>query len=333
MTKVRLHVHGGDKSGTEVTFEELSAAMAEVTSGWIDIYQPEEGSARTFLEKGMGFFHLAVDDCFEEPGSRGFVYEDHKFIAFKARDQDRELDTEYLRAFLNDHWLVTVRHAHMPGIREFRKRYHSPKVKRRSKMGSEYLLYELLDSVADDWYQILDGKSLRLDELEHQVFDPNHQYPDLLENLHELKGDLREIAKSTTPLYEVIQKMLRIGEDFVTDETKVYFDDLGDLTLSLIRRVENYNSGAASTRDTYISQSHMRAAEAQAEAGEVMRLLTIIATIMLPITAIASIFGMNVESFGSGNGPVDLTIILGLMAGIGGVMLLWLYAKGYIGKR
>jgi magnesium transporter len=77
----------------------------------------------------------------------------------------------------------------------------------------------------------------------------------------------------------------------------------------------------------------MRLAESQAETAEVMRLLTIIATIMLPITAVASIFGMNVHSFGAGNGPVDLMTILAVMGGIGCSMLLWLYMKGYIGKR
>jgi magnesium transporter len=333
MTKVRLHIHGGEKGGSEVTFDELSAAMAEISGGWIDIHRPEEDSCRPFLEGEMGFFHLAVDDCFAEPVSGGFVYDDHKFFAFKARDQDRDLDTEHLRAFLKGEWLVTVRHAHMPGINEFRKRFYTTKVKRLAKIGSEYLLYELLDSVADDWYKVLEKKSHRLDELEDQVFDPSQTFPDLLEDLHELKRDLREVAKSTTPLQEVVHKMLRTGENFVTEETLVYFQDLDALTQDLVRRVENYNSGAASTRDTYISQSHMRAAEAQAEAGEVMRLLTIIATIMLPITAIASIFGMNVSSFGAGDGPVDLKLILGIMGATGGVILLWLYSKGHIGRK
>ena len=200
-------------------------------------------------------------------------------------------------------------------------------------MKSEYLLYQLLDSVAVDWTKVLIRKSERLDEIEDQVFDPHHVYPNLLENLHEMKGDLREIAKSTTPLDEVVQRMLRSDEGFITEETKLYYRDLADLTHSIGTRVENYTSGAASTRDTYISQTSMRLAESQAEAAEVMRLLTIIATIMLPITAVASIFGMNVESFGAGSGPIDLTIILGVMAVIGFGMLLWLYVQGYIGKQ
>jgi magnesium transporter len=317
----------------DTSLDELSTIMADNSCGWIDIFQPEEDVTREFLEGEMNFHHLAVDDCFEEPASRVFVYDVHKFTTFKARDADRELDTEYLRAFLKDGWLITVRHAHMPGIAEFRKRIKSKDFNKGEEMKSEYLLYQLLDSVADDWTKVLISKSERLDEIEDQVFDPNQVYPNLLENLHEMKGDLREIAKSTTPLDELVQQILRSDEGFVTDETELYYRDLADLTHSIGTRLENYSSGAASTRDTYISQTSMRLAESQAETAEVMRLLTIIATIMLPITAVASIFGMNVHSFGAGNGPVDLMTILAVMGAIGCSMLLWLYMKGYIGKR
>ncbi|MDG1541812.1 MAG: CorA family divalent cation transporter, partial [Candidatus Thalassarchaeaceae archaeon] len=230
-------------------------------------------------------------------------------------------------------WLITIRHAHMPGIAEFRKRIRSKSFMKDGMMNTEYLLYQLLDSVADDWMKVLSRQSERLDELEDQVFDPTQKFPNLLEDLHEIKGELREIAKSTTPLDDLIQGMLRSTDGFVTEETDLYYRDLADLTHSIVTRVENYSSGAASTRDTYISQTSMRLAESQAETAEVMRLLTIIATIMLPITAVASIFGMNVQSFGAGTGPVDLTVILALMAGIGGGLLMWLYFKGYIGGK
>ena len=333
MTRVRVHTGEVNAEMEDTSLDELSTVMVDNSCGWIDIFQPEEEETREFLGSELSFHHLAVDDCFEEPASRVFVYDTHKFATFKARDADRELDTEYLRAFLKDGWLITVRHAHMPGIAEFRKRIKSKDFKKDGEMKSEYLLYQLLDSVADDWTKVLIRKSERLDEIEDQVFDPHHVYPNLLENLHEMKGDLREIAKSTTPLDELVQRILRSDEGFVTDETKLYYQDLADLTHSIGTRLENYSSGAASTRDTYISQTSMRLAESQAETAEVMRLLTIIATIMLPITAVASIFGMNVESLGAGNGPVDLMTILAVMGGIGCSMLLWLYMKGYIGKR
>lgn len=146
-------------------------------------------------------------------------------------------------------------------------------------------------------------------------------------------GDLREIAKSTTPLDDVVQGIVRSKDDFVTKDTELYYRDLADLTHGLVTRVENYSSGAASVRDTYISQTSMRLAESQAEAAEVMRLLTIIATVMLPITAVASIFGMNVNSLGANSGAIDFAHILALMGAIGGGMLLWLYFKGAIGGR
>lgn len=331
MTRVRVHTGEVGADMVDTNLSELPSLMQEHKSGWIDIFQPDEEPTRNFLLDTMGFHHLAVDDCFEEPASRHYVYDNHKFTTFKARDADRELDTEYLRAFLIDDWLITVRHAHMPGIAEFRKRIKAKDFKKSGNIKSEYLLYQVLDSVADDWTRMLIRKSERLDELEDQVFDQTQKYPDLLENLHELKGDLREIAKSTTPLDEVVRAMLRLNDGFVTEATELYYRDLSDLTHAIVTRIENYSSGAASTRDTYISQTSMRLAEAQAEAAEVMRLLTIIATVMLPITAIASIFGMNVQSFGAGNGPIDLKIILGIMSGIGGGIILWLYLKGYIG--
>ncbi len=333
MTKVRVHTAEVGVEMVDTTLAELPAFMAGHDGGWIDIYQPEESEARDFLQLQMKFHHLAVDDCFEEPTARNYVYYNHKFVSFKARDADRELDTEYLRAFLCEGWLVTVRHSHMPGIAEYRKRIKSKDFLSGQKPVAEYLLYQLLDAVADDWTKVLIRKSNRLDELEDQVFDPNNKYPNLLQDLHQLKGDLREIAKSTTPLDEVVQEMLRSKDGFITKNTELYYRDIADITRGLVTRVENYSSGAASTRDTYISQTSMRLAESQAETAEVMRLLTIIATVMLPITAVASIFGMNVGQLGSGSGPIDLSHILILMGGIGGGMLLWLYLRGAIGGR
>ena len=250
MTRVRIHTGEVGAEMEDVDYTDLPSRISAESGGWIDIFQPEEETARAFLQDEMGFHHLAVEDCFEEPGSGSFVYENHKFVTFKARDADRELDTEYLRAFLNDGWLITVRHAHMPGIAEFRKRLKDKDFRRDGSMNSEYLLYQLIDSVADDWNKLLHKKSERLDELEDQVFDPHNKFPNLLEDLHELHGDLREITKSTTPLDDVVQTMARPNGDFVTEQTQVYYRDLAQLTRSIRGRVENYNAGVAATRDT-----------------------------------------------------------------------------------
>ena len=331
MVTIQLHTRDGERKGSEIAISELSDAMSASDSGWVDIRYPDE-DVRAWLQNEMHFHHLAVDDCFAEPVSKAYVYDEHKFVTFAARDADHELDTEHLRAFLSGPWLVTVRDAELPGLADFRRRFHSSKSRKRADLGSDYLLYDLLDAVADDWYRLLDRFSDKLDELEDQVFDPSRKYPNLLEDLHELKGDLREISKSTTPLNEIVQRMLRPDEEFVSPETEDYFRDLGDLMRSLARRVENYNAGAASTRDTYISQYSMRLAEEQASVGEVMRTLTIIATIMLPLTLIAGVFGMNTDvlPFASGDGFWYIITAMGLFSGL---MLLWFHGKGWIGSK
>ena len=93
MTRVRVHTGKAGADMEDSSLSDLSKLMSENSGGWIDIFQPEEGPTRDFLQQKMGFHRLAVDDCFEEPASRNFVYINHKFTTFKARDADRELDT------------------------------------------------------------------------------------------------------------------------------------------------------------------------------------------------------------------------------------------------
>ena len=76
----------------------------------------------------MNFHQLAVEDCFDIPVSRAERFVNHRFVAFKARDQDKQLDTEYLRVFLTEHNVVTVRHSKIPAINQFKGRYRSARL-------------------------------------------------------------------------------------------------------------------------------------------------------------------------------------------------------------
>ena len=176
----------------------------------------------------------------------------------RARDADKEIDTEFLCVFVTDELLVTVRHSAMPAVKNFGKRFGSKKIQRRVGLGAEYLLYEILDAIADDWYRILRGYSTQIDELEDRVFDPNMKYPNMLQELHVLKQDLREISKSVTPLHEVVSRMMRPDQEYITESCMMYWEDIFDVLTKLKNDVENYNAGAVSTRDTYLSQSPMR---------------------------------------------------------------------------
>jgi len=332
MATITLRVSGDRaKDGEEIAVADLSAALAAAKGlAWIDIRNPDADVRKWLL--AQGYHEMAVEDCFKEPVSKAYVYDNHRFVVVRPRDADRDIDTEFLCVFVTEELLVTVRHSAMPAVKNFARRFGSKKIQRRAELGAEYLLYEMLDAIADDWYRILGGYSERIDELEDRVFDPNVKHPDLLQDLHELKQDLREISKSVTPLHDVVSRMMRPDQDYITDSCMMYWQDILDVLDKLKSDVESYNAGAASTRDTYLSQSTMRLAETQAEANDVIRILTILATLMFPITAIASIFGMNIEVFGASSEMFGFTEILGLMGMTSALILGFFYYRGWLSR-
>ena len=332
MATITLRVSGDRaKHGEEIAVEDLSAALDAADGlAWVDIRNPDADERKWLL--AQGYHEMAVEDCFKEPVTKAYVYDTHRFVVVRARDADKEIDTEFLCVFVTDELLVTVRHSAMPAVKNFGKRFGSKKIQRRVELGAEYLLYEILDAIADDWYRILRGYSTQIDELEDRVFDPNMKYPNMLQELHELKQDLREISKSVTPLHEVVSRMMRPDQEYITESCMMYWEDIFDVLTKLKNDVENYNAGAVSTRDTYLSQSTMRLAETQAEANEVIRILTILATLMFPITAIASIFGMNIEVFGASNEMFGFTEILVLMGLTSTLILGFFYYRGWLSR-
>ncbi len=333
MSTIRLLTASTGKAGEKtLQIEQLAKSLQSINSGWLDILNPGEAEKQFMLDE-LGFHPLAVEDCFADPVDRAEHYDNHRFVVLKARDADSELDTEYLLVFLSDSLLVTVRNTVLPSVERFRGRYRSIRRQKRLERGPEFLLYELLDSVADDWMDILSTYSDKLDDLEDRVFDPRTRYSNLLESLHQLKQDLREIQKSIIPFQNIVGRLMRPDEEFISKENHLYFRDLADVIKGLVIRVENYSAGATSTRDTYLSEVSVRLSESNSRLSEVMTTLTVIGSIMLPLSLIAAIFGMNVSAFGAGEGDLGLTEILLLMAGFAGIMLFYFYRKGWIGPQ
>ena len=327
MSTIRILTASTGKAGEKtLQTEDLVTALANIKSGWLDILNPGEAEKKYMLEK-LNFHPLAVEDCFADPVDRAEHYETHRFVVLKARDADSELDTEYLLVFLTDNLLVTVRNTVIPAVERFRDRYRSIRRQKRLEKGPEFLLYELLDSVADDWMDILSNYSDKLDNLEDRIFDPHNSYSNLLESLHQIKQDLREIQKSIIPLQNIVGRLMRPDEEFISEENYLYFRDLADVIKGLVLQVENYSSGAASTRDTYLSQVSVKLSESNSRLSEVMTTLTVIGSIMLPLSLIAGIAGMNVGS------DFDFTQIVSVMIGFAGIMLFYFYRKGWIGPQ
>ena len=330
MVELRFQTReSGRLASDQTTLKNVTAMLKESRCAWLDILHPDKNVRQFLLE--LGIDELAVEDCFGDAANTVQRFDGHNLIVIKARDADNRLDTEPIVILEVNDLMITVRHTKIPAINAFANRFKRADDEELN-LGTDYLLYELLDSVADDWVPILNEYSDELDELEYRVFDPGKKYDNLLEGLHELKKHLRETSKSIESLQSALLKLLRPGERMVSKKSMRLFEDLQQMTTTLVKRISNYSAGATSTRDTYLSHVNLGLAKSNAQLTEVMTTLTIIGAIILPLTLIAGIFGMNVEAFEAGKGFLDLWQIVGLMGAFSLLMLIYFWRRGWLSR-
>ena len=328
MAELRLQTTGaGVISSSEFTLSEVEAVVKGKGTTWLDILKPDE-EVKVWLED-IGIDELAIEDIFGHASDTVQRFHGHRFVVVRARDADNRLDTEPVAIILRDDMMITVRGTRIPALDVFSRRLKTADDDDVA-IGVDFLLYELLDSIADDWTPILSEYSNKLDDLEYQVFDPSRSYENLLEGLHDLKRLLREASKSIESLQAACLRLLKPGERLINESSLEYFTDLQQLVITLVKRCTAYSAGATSTRDTYLSHVSMDLALSNAKLTEVMTTLTIIGAIMLPLTLIAGIFGMNTQL------PAQLdeiggfwTIMVGMLI-FSIVMLSWFHRKEWI---
>jgi magnesium transporter len=328
MAEVRLQTsNDGIFKGDDFTLDSIFDIVRTGGLTWVDILRPDE-EVRAFLSDSVNVDELVIEDIFGDASTTIQRFDDHRFITLQVRDSDNRLDTEPVAIILKDSLLITIRSTRIPAIEVFSKRMKKADAE-DLELGIDFLLYELLDSIADDWTPRLSSYSDELDRLEFQVFDPSETYDNLLEGLHSLTRQLREAYKSIESLHSILIWMLKPGEHLISKETERYFLDTQQLVTTLVKRCNNYSVGATSTRDTYLSHVSLRLAESNARLSEVMTTLTIVGAIMLPLTLIAGIFGMNNEDL-----PEDAIGgfwgIIGLMSAFAFVMMIYFWWRGWL---
>ncbi|HSW62752.1 MAG TPA: magnesium/cobalt transporter CorA [Dissulfurispiraceae bacterium] len=152
------------------------------------------------------------------------------------------------------------------------------------KMGADYLAYTLLDTIVDNYFVILEQMGERIELLENELItNPTRK---TLRMIHTLRGDALFLRRTAWPLREVINSFTRGDSPFITDATRVYLKDVYDHTIHAIDTLETYREMLAGMLDIYLSSMSNRL-------NEVMKVLTIIATIFMPLTFLAGVYGMN----------------------------------------
>jgi magnesium transporter len=256
-------------------------------------------------------------------------YENFVFVVMKMLRYDealRTIDGEQISMVLGPDFVISFQERAGDVFEPVRQRIRTRESRLR-KSGADYLVYRLLDTVVDNYFTILEKIGDRIEDLEAKVMeDPSQQS---LRELHKLKREVIFLRKSIWPLREVISGLCRNETRLIEQTTLVFLRDVHDHALQVIDTLENFREMLTGLLDVHISSTGQRM-------NEVMKVLTIIATIFIPLTFIAGIYGMNFDRGASPWSMPELGWAWGypsallLMAVVAALMVIYFRKKGWL---
>ncbi len=276
---------------------------------WIHIESPRTAD-RDWLEDNFDFHPLDMEDVYSRNQRPKLdQYADFVFIVlhFPLFDKDSgRILTAELDLFLGPDYLITLPNIPLPPLSAMFERYREKEDLRQEvfSKGSGYLLYKIVDTGVDASFPMLRKTGLKLERLEDDIFEGRSS--EIVRDLSEAKQEIINFRKIVRPQRAVLRDLERTKQRYLQDELEIYFDDISDAAERIWDTLENYKEvieGLESTNESVLSH----------RLNDSFRVLTAASVILLPLTLIASIFGMNVHFPGEGEG-VTFFFILGLMA-------------------
>jgi len=236
--------------------------------------------------------------------------------------------SEQVSIYVGQQFVITLQEISGDTFDAIRKRLRTEGSHIR-RMGSDYLAYTLIDSVIDAYFPVLEQYGELVEELEIEVIE--RPSPDDILKIHALKRDLLSIRRALWPMRDMLSSILRDDSSLLHDSTRIYLRDCHDHTIQLIDMVETYRELTSGLVDVHLSSVSNRM-------NEVMKVLTIIATIFIPLTFIAGIYGMNFDPEVSAwnmpelKSPYGYVGVMAAMAAIAFGLLGWFRYKGWLGN-
>lgn len=215
------------------------------------------------------------------------VHEDYIYFVMRMiYIKDNKLVNEQFSLVLGSNFVLTFQEIKGDVFNALRERLRSLKFK-ITKSHADYLAYSLIDIIIDNYFEILEFFGEEIDKLEEGLFISTSN--DLLNNIHSMRKELTMLKKTIWPVREMVSGFEKTESHLVKKSTKIYIRDIYDHTIHIIEHIDNYREVASGIRDTYLTNLSNKM-------NEIMKTLTIISTIFIPLTFIAGIYGMNFEN-------------------------------------
>jgi magnesium transporter len=273
----------------DLPLEALRAALDERGAMvWIDMMAPTHDEYHLILEQTFHFHPLAIEDTISDMHlPKVDDYGAYLYLVFHTvslGDQPMDLDTEEVDVFLGARYLITIHESTRRSIdRCWHTEYHTIHGLARSPA---LLLYELLDSQIDNYIPIIDAFEEKIEQLGDDIFAAGENQRSLLDRLLTAKSSALRLQRILAPQRELLNRLATTSYTVIRPEERIYFRDAYDHLARLANLSESMRDLSSSTIETHLALVNNRM-------NEVMKVLTIISTIFIPLSFIAGIYGMN----------------------------------------
>ena len=276
---------------TVLNVEELLAYKQTETTSWINIDGVHDVEILEKIGRHFDIHPLTLEDILNtNQRPKLDEYPNYLYVVlrmFFLDEKDKSLKNEQVSLILTKNFVITFLEDAGDVFNPVRERIKKAGTKMR-EYGTDYLAYALIDSIVDSYFHILEKLGEEIEELEDAVVvDPNKND---IQIIHLLRREMILLRKAIWPLREVISSLQRNEIDFIEEKTRVYLRDVYDHTIQVIDTIESYRDMIVGMLDAYLSSTSNKL-------NEVMKVLTVISTLFIPLTFLAGVYGMNFRHF------------------------------------
>lgn len=326
--EILVYRKGEQKVEEGVTVDQLPELLKDPSVViWVDMESPTEADERALLDI-FQFHPLTVEDCHENrhypkiEEFPGYIY----FIVHGVRadtSPDR-FNTIELDGFLGNNYVLTYHHDSFRSINEVKQLLRTSPV--GCQRGPAFLAHQILDRVVDYYSPVLDDFDHRIDQLEAEIFATKRPNNQILSDIMDLKRSVLRLRRISVKQMDVVLRMSRGEFSMIPEEMRPFYRDIHDHLVRVVDLAENYRDLISGSLEAYLSVLSNRM-------NEIMKVLTIFSAIMLPLTFIAGVYGMNFDNMPELHSRYGYhaTLIFMIVVAIG--MLFFFWRRGWIGSR
>ncbi|MBI5234176.1 MAG: magnesium/cobalt transporter CorA [Deltaproteobacteria bacterium] len=325
--RIRVTAYLFDETGFEEreikAVEECIAFKGGKGVAWIRVSGIHDIDSLERLGATFGLHALVLEDIVntaQRPKKED--YGDYIYIVLKAMHQgdlNGEVFIEQVSIVVWEGLVISFEEGHTDLFGQLVERIKKSR-ERFARLGHDYLAYSLMDTVVDNYFAILERLGDGIDGLEDELV--GQPTPDTLAKIRAFKNEIVFLLKTLWPLRELISGLERGESKFMGEHVRLYLRDVYDHTIEIIETVETLREMVSGMIDIYLSSTNFRT-------GEIMKVLTVIATIFMPLTFIVGIYGMNFRYMPELERPWAYPMLLVSMLLAGLSMVFWFKRKGW----